>query len=36
MDERSRRFASAAGAVGVLANLLLIGFYALELGREPS
>ena len=35
MDERSRRFASAAGAVGVLANLLLIGFYALELGREP-
>ena len=35
MDERARRFASAAGAVGVLANLLLIGFYALELGREP-
>ena len=35
MDERSRRFALAAGAVGVLANLLLIGFYALELGREP-
>jgi len=35
MDERARRFASAAGAVGVLANLLLIGFYALEMGREP-
>jgi hypothetical protein len=35
MDERTRRSASAAGAVGVLANLLLIGFYALELGREP-
>ena len=25
----------AAGSVGMLANLLLIGFYALELGREP-
>jgi hypothetical protein len=36
MDERTRRFALAAGVVGVLANLLLIGFYALELGREPA
>ena len=35
MDERTRRFAFAAGAVGMLANLLLIGFYALELGRGP-
>ena len=35
MDERTRRFALAAGVVGVLANLLLIGFYALELGRGP-
>src|SRR6476661_1443326 len=35
VDERTRRFALAAGAVGMLANLLLIGFYALELGREP-
>jgi hypothetical protein len=35
MDERTRRYAVAAGAVGVLANLLLLGFYALELGRTP-
>ena len=35
MDGRTRSFALAAGAVGMLANLLLIGFYALELGREP-
>ena len=35
MDERTRRFALAAGLVGVLANLLLIAFYALELGRGP-
>jgi hypothetical protein len=35
MDERTRRFASAAGAVGMLANLLLLGFYALEIGRGP-
>ncbi len=35
MDERTRRFAFAAGAVGMLANLFLIGFYVLELGRGP-
>jgi hypothetical protein len=35
LDERTRRWAVAAGIVGLLANVLLVAFYALELGREP-
>lgn len=34
--ERAARFAYAAGATGILANLFLIGFYALQVGRPEN